>query len=75
MLFEVYDEKLILRGSFDSIYDLEKFVDSVREDRGDRYPNTPRLSPFDYMKYIGWFWELKETARGEPVGEVAQETP
>ena len=70
MQFEVYDEKLILRGSFDSIYDLEKFVDGIREDRGDRYPNTPRFSPFDYMKYIGWFWECKENV---PVDKVSQE--
>ena len=61
MQFQVYDEKIVLRGSFDSIYDLEKFVDGIREDRGDGYPNTPRLSPFDYLKTIGWFWECIES--------------
>jgi hypothetical protein len=60
--FDVYDNNVNLKGTFNSIYDMEKYVDDVREERGERYPITDRMSPFDYLKSIGWFWECIETA-------------
>ena len=47
-------------GEFDSIYDLELFVDGVREGRGESYPKTPRMSPFDYLKQIRWFMTIDD---------------
>jgi len=36
---------------------MERYIDGVRNSRGDAYPNTPRMSCFDYVKYITWSWE------------------
>ena len=57
MQYLIYDDSQTLRGTFNSIYDLERYIDGVRNDLGDAYPNTPRMSPFDYIKSIGWQWE------------------
>ena len=58
MNFLLYDDKEILRGEFSSIYDLEFYVDGVRNSRKEEYPKTPRMSPFDYIKMIGWRMEI-----------------
>jgi hypothetical protein len=58
MQYTIYDQSESLRASFVSVYDLEKYIDGVRVSRGDNYPNTPRMSTFDYIKSIGWFWEV-----------------
>tara|TARA_B100000925_G_C21840299_1_gene401191 strand:+ start:404 stop:700 length:297 start_codon:yes stop_codon:yes gene_type:complete len=58
MNFLLYDDKEILRGEFSSIYDLEFYVDGVRISRKEEYPKTPRMSPFDYIKMIGWRMEI-----------------
>ena len=47
--FDVYDADVTLRGTFYSIYDMEKFVDGVREGRGESFPQTERMSPFDIL--------------------------
>ena len=60
MVFNLYDNDDILRGTFNSIYDLELYVDGVRNSRGERYPQTERTSPFDYIKSIGWCMVIKE---------------
>ena len=60
MQYTIYDEKQILRGQFKSIYDLERFIDAIRIARGEQFPNTPRSSPFDYVKSIGWYWEIAD---------------
>ena len=57
MQYLIYDDSDNLRGTFSSIYDLERYIDGIRNDLGDAYPNTPRTSPFDYIKMIGWYWE------------------
>jgi hypothetical protein len=57
MQYLIYDDSNNLRGTFNSIYDLERYIDGVRNDMGDAYPNTPRSSPFDYIKSIKWSWE------------------
>ena len=57
MQYLIYDDCNNLRGTFQSIYDMEKYIDGVRNSMGDSYPNTPRMSPFDYIKHIKWSWE------------------
>ena len=57
MLYTIYDNHEVLRGSFNSIYDMERYIDGIRNSRGDSYPSTPRMSCFDYIKSIGWSWE------------------
>ena len=58
MQYQVFDNQQNLRGSFESIYDLEKYIDGVRKERDECYPKTPRMSPFDYIKMIGWRMEI-----------------
>ena len=60
MHYTIYDDKEILRGQFKSIYDLERYIDGIRIERGEQFPNTPRSSPFDYVKSIGWYWEIAD---------------
>ena len=60
MLYTIYDDQEILRGQFKSIYDLERYIDGIRFERGDQFPNTPRQTPFEYVKSIGWFWEVAD---------------
>ena len=62
MIYLVHNNAKEIVGEFESIYDLEKFLDGVREGRGERYPNTQRMSPFDYLKSIGWFMTIKDTS-------------
>jgi hypothetical protein len=57
MQYLIFDDCDNLRGTFNSIYDLERYIDGVRNDRGEGYPNTPRMSPFDYIKSIKWYME------------------
>jgi len=67
LLFILYNEDNTEDCSFTSINALETYVDSLRELRGERYPKTERMSPFDYIKYIGWRMEivpLREVAHG-----------
>ena len=60
MQFIVYNNSQEIVGEFDSVYSLEVFLDGVREGRGERYPNTPRMSPFDYLKSIGWMLTIND---------------
>ena len=60
MKYIIFNEDHQKVGEFDSIYDLELFVDGVREGRGESYPKTPRMSPFDYLKTIRWFMSIDD---------------
>ena len=60
MKYIIFNEEKQMVGEFDSIYDLELFVDGVREGRGESYPVTPRMSPFDYLKTIRWFMTIDD---------------
>jgi|TARA_B100000035_G_scaffold198354_1_gene169469 hypothetical protein len=60
MKYIIYDNTQQQVGEFLSIYDLELFVDGIREGRGERYPVTQRMSPFDYLKSIGWYMTINE---------------
>ena len=63
MKYIIFNEEKQMVGEFDSIYDLELFVDGVREGRGESYPVTPRMSPFDYLKHIKWFMTIKDNSQ------------
>ena len=58
MQYKVYDSDDKLHGTFESVIDLELYMDSVRNHRGDRYKELPKHSCFDYIKSIGWFWDV-----------------
>ena len=58
MLYKVYDSSEKLHGQFESVSDLELYMDGVRNSRGERYKELPRHSCFDYIKSIGWFMEV-----------------
>ena len=58
MQYKVYDSKDKLHGTFESISDLELYMDGVRDSRGDRDKELPKHSCFDYIKSIGWFMEV-----------------
>ena len=60
MKYIIFNEEKQMVGEFDSIYDLELFVDGVREGRGESYPVTERMSPFDYLKTIRWFMTIDD---------------
>ena len=63
MQYLIYDDSDNLRGTFQSIYDLERYIDGVRNDRGEGYPNTPRSSTFDYIKTIKWYMEVVDNSQ------------
>jgi hypothetical protein len=58
MQYIIYDNQHECRGTFNSIYDMERYIDGLRNDRNEQYPNTPRMSCFDYIKSIGWCWDV-----------------
>ena len=60
MRYVVYNQEAKMQGSFESIYNLELFMDSVRNSRGDRYKELPKHSCFDYIKSIGWYLEITD---------------
>ncbi|QIN97162.1 hypothetical protein [Synechococcus phage S-H25] len=60
MQYLIHNNSKEIVGTFKSVYELELFLDGVREGRGERYPNTDRMSPFDYLKYIGWFMTIND---------------
>lgn len=60
MQYKVYDNSDKLHGTFETISDLELYMDGVRNSRGDRYKELPRYSCFDYIKSIGWYLTIKD---------------
>ena len=60
MQYKVYDSDDKLHGTFETISDLELYMDGVRNRRGDRYKELPRHSCFDYIKSIGWHLTIKD---------------
>ena len=61
MQYLVEDQEGKLHGTFETITDLELYMDGVRNSRGDRYKELPRYSCFDYIKSIGWYLTIKDT--------------
>jgi len=60
MKYIIFNEEKQKVGEFASIYDLELYLDGVREGRGESYPITERMSPFDYLKSIRWFMTIDD---------------
>lgn len=60
MQYVIHNNSKEIVGTFESVYDLEIFLDGVREGRGEHYPKTDRMSPFDYLKHIGWFMTIND---------------
>ncbi|AFD02686.1 hypothetical protein Syn7803C97_68 [Synechococcus phage S-MbCM6] len=60
MRYIIFNEEKQKVGEFTSIYDLELYLDGVREGRGESYPITERMSPFDYLKSIRWFMTIDD---------------
>ncbi len=60
MQYLVEDQEGKLHGTFETITDLELYMDGVRNSRGDRYKQLPKYSCFDYIKSIGWFLTIKD---------------
>ena len=60
MQYLIEDEEGKLHGTFESVTDLELYMDAVRNRRGDRYKELPRHSCFDYIKSIGWHLTIKD---------------
>ena len=58
MQYKVYDNEEKLHGTFESVIDLELYMDAVRNSRGESYKELPKHSCFDYIKSIGWFWDV-----------------
>ena len=74
MRYVVYNQEAQMQGSFESIYNLELFMDSVRNSRGDRYKELPKHSCFDYIKSIGWFMEICDEHGGNPLEKDVKNT-
>lgn len=62
MLFILYNQDGEKNSTFRSIYDLERYIDAIRESRGERYPRTEKMSCFDYIKFMGWSMEIVPVA-------------
>ena len=74
MRYVVYNQEAQMQGSFESIYNLELFMDCVRNSRGDRYKELPKHSCFDYIKSIGWFMEICDEHGGNPLDKSVKNT-
>ena len=74
MRYVVYNQEAQMQGSFESIYNLELFMDSVRNSRGDRYKELPKHSCFDCIKSIGWFMEICDEHGGNPLDKSVKNT-
>ena len=60
MQYLIEDEQGKLHGTFESVTDLELYMDGVRNHRGENRHNSPVLSTLDYIKSIGWYLTIKD---------------
>ena len=68
MVYSLYDDKHELVETFTSIYELETFMHDFRVDRDEwRIRKNKDVSVFDYIKSIGYSWDVV------PVQQVSQE--
>ena len=68
MIYSLYNDKHELLGQFKSIYELQTFIHDFRVDRDEwRIRKTKDVSVFDYIKSIGYSWDVV------PVQQVSQE--
>tara|TARA_B100000029_G_scaffold450224_1_gene474027 strand:+ start:271 stop:453 length:183 start_codon:yes stop_codon:yes gene_type:complete len=60
MKYILYNEEHEQRGVFHTVDALERYLDVIREQRGERYPETEWITPFDYIKSIKWYFDIEE---------------
>tara|TARA_B100001996_G_C18287018_1_gene449217 strand:- start:62 stop:244 length:183 start_codon:yes stop_codon:yes gene_type:complete len=60
MKYKLYDEHNEQQGVFYTVDALEQYLDMIREQRGERYPETEWTTPFDYIKSIKWYFDIEE---------------
>ena len=68
MIYSLYDDKHELVETFKSIYELETYIHDFRVNRDEwRIRKNKDVSVFDYIKSIGYSWDVV------PVQQVSQE--
>ena len=68
MVYSLYNGKHELIGQFKSIYELQTFIHDFRVNRDEwRIRKNKDVSVFDYIKSIGYSWDVV------PVQQVSQE--
>ena len=68
MIYSLYNEKHELLAQFKSIYELQTFIHDFRVNRDEwRIRKNKDVSVFDYIKSIGYSWDVV------PVQQVSQE--
>ena len=68
MIYSLYDDKHELVETFKSIYELETVMHDFRVNRDEwRIRKNKDVSVFDYIKSIGYSWDVV------PVQQVSQE--
>ena len=60
MIYILYNDEHKVQGEFSTVDKLESYMDNIREHRDERWPKTPRMTSFDYIKSIGWFFDIKD---------------
>tara|TARA_B100001996_G_scaffold371717_1_gene347361 strand:- start:639 stop:824 length:186 start_codon:yes stop_codon:yes gene_type:complete len=61
MQYKVYNNSEVIQGTFDTLEALGLYMDDVRNRRGEYRHNSPVHSTLDYIKSIGWYWEVVDT--------------
>ena len=68
MIYSLYNDKHELLGQFKSIYELQTYIHDFRVNRDEwRIRKNKDVSVFDYIKSIGYSWDVV------PVEQVSQE--
>ena len=57
MKYHLYDENYTHKGTFRSIIEMRNFLCERKYDNDDR---TYMDDTFDYIKSIGWHWDVEE---------------
>ena len=57
MKYHLYDENYIHKGSFNSIQELRNFLCDRKYDISC---DADMSCTFDYVKHIGWHWDVEE---------------
>ena len=68
MIYSLYDDKHELVETFKSIYELQTYIHDFRVNRDEwRIRKNKDVSVFDYIKSIGYSWDVV------PVEQASQE--
>ena len=59
MIYSLYNEEQELLGQFSSIYEMQIYVHDLRVERDEwRIRKNQDISVFDYIKSIGYTWDV-----------------